>query len=229
MDTALNVLLVEDNDALREAIIELLNGAGHHVMAVDCAEAVVDDVAGGEVDVAIVDLQLPGEGGLSLIRRLRQGQPSLGILAMTALSSIGNRVAGYEHGADAYLVKPVDSRELLAAMAQAGRRSVATRAAAPGLVLDAGALRLSGPLDTQLVSEREAHLLAAFVRAPGQQLETWQVFLALGTPEGEAEKNRAMVAITRLRAKLVRVGAPGDCLRAIRQSGYRLCIAVRLA
>lgn len=229
MDTALNVLLVEDNDSLREAIAELLTGEGHRVMAVDCAEAVVDDLAGGDVDVAIVDLQLPGEGGLSLIRRLRQGQPSLGILAMTALSGIGSRVAGYEHGADAYLVKPVDPRELVAATGQAGRRNLATRTASPGLVLDTSALRLTGPLGAHPVSERETHLLSAFVRSPGQQLETWQVFQVLGTPEGEAEKNRAMVAITRLRAKLVRAGAPEDCLRAIRQSGYRLCIPVRLA
>ena len=74
-----------------------------------------------------------------------------------------------------------------------------------------------------------AYILAAFVRSAGQQLETWQVFQLLGTPEGEAEKNRAMVAITRLRAKLVRTGAAEDCLRAIRQSGYRLCVPVRLA
>ena len=95
--------------------------------------------------------------------------------------------------------------------------------------MEVGALRLQGPRGTCQVSEREAHLLAGFVRSAGQQLETWQVFQLLGTPEGEAEKNRAMVAITRLRAKLVRTGAAEDCLRAIRQSGYRLCVPVRLA
>lgn len=229
MDTPLSILLVEDHDALRAAISEVLTDAGHRVSAVDCAEAVVDDAEGGSVDVAIVDLQLPGESGLSLIRRLRAGQPNLGIIAMTALSSINSRVAGYESGADAYLVKPVDTRELVAATVQAGRRSVLTRPADAGLVLDVDALRLQGPAGTTAVSAREAHLLAAFVRAAGRQLETWQVFQALGTAEGENEKNRAMVAITRLRAKLLRAGASGDALRAVRQSGYRLCIPVRLA
>lgn len=229
MDTALSILLVEDNDALRDAITEVLTDAGHRIAAVDCAEAVADDVEGGVMDVAIVDLQLPGESGLSLIRRLRTAQPNLGILAMTALSDIGSRVAGYEHGADAYLVKPVDTRELVAATLQAGRRRLATQAAEPGLLLELGALRLRGPGGITSVSAREAHLLAAFIRAAEQQLETWQVFQALGALDSEAEKNRATVAITRLRAKLMRAGAPEDCLRAIRQSGYRLCVPVRLA
>lgn len=229
MDTALSILLVEDNDALREAITEVLTDAGHRVEAVDCAEAIVDGVDGGSIDVAIVDLQLPGESGLSLIRRLRAAQPNLGILAMTALSGINSRVAGYEHGADAYLVKPVDTRELVAATVQAGRRSLATKTTEPGLLLELSALRLRGPGGSTSVSAREAHLLAAFVRAAEQQLETWQVYQALGTLEGESEKNRATVAITRVRAKLLRVGAQEDCLRAIRQSGYRLCVPVRLA
>ncbi|MFM7067171.1 MAG: response regulator transcription factor [Gammaproteobacteria bacterium] len=229
MDAPLNIVLVEDNDALRDAVAELLSAAGHRVTAMDCAEALVEDAGAYPVDVAIIDLQLPGESGLSLIRRLRHGQPNLGIIAMTALSSVGNRIAGYEHGADAYLVKPVDPRELLAATVQAGRRSAATRPAQAGLQLDVGALRVEGPAGQVPVSEREAQLLASFVRAAGQQLETWQVFQALGTPEGSTEKNRTMVAIARLRSKLTRAGAPEDCLRAIRQSGYRLCVPVRLA
>lgn len=229
MDTTLNILLVEDHDALRDAVTEVLQDAGHRVSAVDCAEAVVDDASPGRTDVAIVDLQLPGEGGLSLIRRLRAAQPNLGIIAMTALSGVNHRVAGYESGADAYLVKPVDPRELVAAAVQAGKRSVATRLAKPGLLLDLRALRLEGPGGFTVVSGREAQLLSAFVLAAEQQLETWQIFQALGTPEGDNEKNRATVAITRLRAKLLRVGAEEDCLRAIRQSGYRLCVPMRLA
>jgi DNA-binding response OmpR family regulator len=147
---------------------------------------------------------------------------------MTALSGINSRVAGYEHGADAYMVKPVDTRELMAATLQAGRRSVLTRQPGPELLLDTAALRLRGPEGITPISERETQLLVAFVLAVGQQLDNWQVFQVLGIAEDQKEKNRAMVAITRLRAKLNRVSSKDDCLRVIRHTGYRLCIPVRL-
>ena len=74
---ALNLLVVEDNGDLREAIVDALARHGHRVHAVDCAEAVPELPGRAEIDIMVIDLNLPGEDGLSLARRLRQVQPHL--------------------------------------------------------------------------------------------------------------------------------------------------------
>jgi len=100
LDSLLNIVVVEDHQLLRESVVEMLTAAGHRVVGVESAEALGDEVALARIDVVVLDIQLPGESGLQLMQRLRRFQPGLGIIAMTALSAIQDRVAGYESGAD---------------------------------------------------------------------------------------------------------------------------------
>ena len=121
-DAALKILLIEDNDELREATLAFLQNQGHYVRGVPMAEE-INDVTGGFVpDVYVIDLNLPDEDGLSLTRRLRASHPNVGIVITTARAKIGDKVLGYESGADLYLTKPLEVPELCAAVAALGRR-----------------------------------------------------------------------------------------------------------
>ena len=231
MDSVLNVVVVEDHHLLRDSVVEMLAAAGHQVQGVESAEALVDEVVLSRIDVAVVDINLPGESGLQLIRRLRAAQPNLGIIAMTALSAIHSRVAGYESGADMYLVKPVDPRELAAAVSRCGQRSIQpapdARVAAT-LQMDARRRSLIGPAGEQRLSADEAVLLAAFLRSPGQRLENWQLLELLGIDATAKDKARIEVRVSRLRRKLLQAGGSADCLQSVRGAGYQLCASLRV-
>ena len=108
MAAHLSIVLVEDNDDLRELTADALRGEGHRVLALSCAEELDDQSAGESVDVFLIDLNLPGENGLSLCRRVRASRPDAGIVIMTARVALNDRIAGYKQGgADIYLTKPV--------------------------------------------------------------------------------------------------------------------------
>ena len=89
----LNLLIVEDNDDLRDSLADALGTRGHHVVALDCAEAVPEQAELTRLDLAIVDLNLPGEDGLALAQRLREAQPGLGIIMLTARAQSSDKVA----------------------------------------------------------------------------------------------------------------------------------------
>jgi DNA-binding response OmpR family regulator len=196
---------------------------------VESAEALGDEAALARIDVAVLDIQLPGESGLQLMQRLRRSQPGLGIVAMSALSAIHDRVAGYESGADVYLIKPVDPRELLAAVARCGQRSQqAVQGPRVPMTLDPLRRCLTGPAGEQRLSADEAVVLAALVRAPEQQLENWQLLELLQIDPSSTDKARIEVRLSRLRKKLLLAGAAPECLQPIRGTGYQLCVPLQI-
>lgn len=222
----LNLLIVEDNDDLRDSLADALGTRGHHVVAVDCAEAVPEQAELTRLDLAIVDLNLPGEDGLALAQRLREAQPGLGIIMLTARAQSSDKVAGYEHGADIYLTKPVSLQELAGAVQALGRR-LKPAGHDGGLRLDTRRLCLIGADGSvTALKPQEAALLAAFVRAPQQRLEHWQIAGLLGMPDHDINKPALELHIVRLRKKLP--GGTDDCtpIKAIRGWGYQLCVAL---
>jgi DNA-binding response OmpR family regulator len=230
VESLLNIFVVEDHQLLRESVVDLLSAYGHQVTGVESAEALGDEVALARIDVAVLDIQLPGESGLQLMERLRRSQPGLGIIAMTALSAIHDRVAGYESGADVYLIKPVDPRELLAAVARCGQRS---QQAAQGLqvpmTLEPLRRCLTGPAGEQRLSADETVVLASLIRAPEQQLENWQLLELLQIEPSGNDKARIEVRLSRLRKKLLLAGAAPECLQSMRGTGYQLCVSLQIA
>lgn len=235
MDThspRLNIVLVEDHDILRQMLAQALQEANHTVVALSCAEELEDVAAGQPVDVFLVDLNLPGEDGLSLTARLRAAYPLAGIIIVTARSGLNDKLEGYAHGADLYLTKPLEVPELCAAVAAQGRR----RQRVQGLLAQQHTYTL---LQQQLqltktghppvsMSPAEAAILVTFARAPGQRLAYWQIAEALGLDLQTYAKASLEVRIVRLRKKLVEAGAPATCIEAVRGHGYQLCIELRL-
>jgi DNA-binding response OmpR family regulator len=230
MAAHLSIVLVEDNDDLRELTADALRGEGHHVVALSCAEELEDHAAGAVADVFLIDLNLPGEDGLSLSRRIRQVQPLVGIIIISARSDLQDKIKGYDSGADWYLSKPVPLGELSAALKSFARRRQAQQVES---VTPAGGLRLQqralhGPTGSVRLTPAEETLLIAFARAPSGRLENWQLLELQGMDSAEASKTSLEVRITRMRKKLAQAGAQGHCLESIRGIGYQLLTPVQV-
>ena len=233
MDTHLNIILVEDHRALRKVTAGVLREEGHQVIALTCAED-LEDLAGAQAaDLFIIDLNLPGEDGLSLAQRLRAVHPQVGIIMLTGRDQPQDMVAGYRNGADLYLIKPVDPNALLAAIESLVRRlkpgvspSLAPQDAM--MSLDSLELRLCGPKGEVRLSSIEVRLITGLARAPGQRLALFQVAELMGQDEDEYKKGSVEVRMARLRKKLFDVGAPAECLKALRNEGYQLCMPIHI-
>lgn len=230
MAAHLSIVLVEDNDDLRELTADALRAEGHRVVALGCAEELEDKARGTAADLFLIDLNLPGEDGFSLARRIRQVQPLVGILIVSARSELQDKVDGYDCGADAYLPKPVPFEELRAAINSFARRRQAQHTTQLG---HGGSLRLRqrellGPAGQVHLTSAEEALLTAFARAPSGRLENWQLLELFGIDSAEASKTSLEVRITRLRKKLALAGAEGPCLEAIRSFGYQLQVPVQV-
>lgn len=229
MATGLKVIVIEDNDDLREAMVDALRGQGHQVSGIDCAEAFSEASAWQRVDILVVDLNLPGEDGLSLVTRARAIQPDVGVIMVTARSQPEQKLAGYNAGADIYLTKPVSLQELSATIRSLGLRVQAHSIRQAGLQLEMtrNLLQYPGQSDIQLTG-LECALITALVRAADQRLETWQLVEILGKGSAENPKLALEIGITRLRKKLENAKRDELHIRSIRGWGYQLQGRVQL-
>jgi DNA-binding response OmpR family regulator len=226
---SLHILVVEDNDGLREATVDFLIQQGHQTVGVVSAEDVDDTPTRGVPDLYLIDVNLPGENGFSLANRIRKSQPAAGIVLMTARGQLQDRLEGYTSGADNYLIKPVEQAELLVCINTLARRIKADALPSKnGLTLYPPTLRLSGPLGDITLSHGECMLLAALCRAAGQKLERWQAMQLVDTKDKGLVAANMEMRISSLRKKLSACGAPEDAIRTLRGFGYALNYPVQI-
>ncbi|WP_129774858.1 response regulator transcription factor [Peristeroidobacter soli] len=228
MDPHLNIAVVEDHEALRIVTVEALQSRGHRVTGVESAESLQEMLGNQPLELVVVDVNLPGEDGVSLARRLKQSHPDLGVIVVSAGTRLDDKLDAYECGADIYLTKPIAVEELCAAAGALGKRIQRTSHPPPsGFSLDLKRMRLRGPAGEISLTSQDATLLAALVRAPGRRLETWQLLEQLGWLE--TGKIALEVPVSRLRRKFSVVGATANPLIAIRKQGYQLSCDVVIA
>jgi two-component system, OmpR family, response regulator len=223
----LAILVVEDNDELREALVDALSTKGYHARGIECAELIPEQGDFPLVDLFIIDLNLPGEDGLSLAKRMRAVHPDIGIIMLTARSRMEDKCDGYASGADLYMTKPASLEELVAAIQALSRRL--RRVHESGFSLDIRQLCLCGPNGQTLsINAQEGVLLAAFIRAPQQRLENWQIAELLGMSLDTLSKPALELHLVRLRKKLRSCGGNASPIKVIRGWGYQLCLDIRL-
>lgn len=225
---ALKILIVEDNDDILQGWISFFQRCGHYVRGVALAEELLDELGGFTPDIYVIDLNLPDADGLDLVRKLRSVHPNVGIVITTARSQIGDKVVGYESGADIYFTKPVDPNELMAGIAALAKRFRPAAAHEQALYLRLARHVLDGPEGSVDLSPNESILLAGLVRAAGQPLARWQLAELLG--EGEVMPSAATIEMrmARLRKKLTAAGGVTPSIRAIYGRGYLLSCTVLL-
>lgn len=216
----MHILLCEDDDLIASGIVAGLDAQGLTVDRVASASAAQALLLAADFDVVILDLGLPDEDGLKWLKRMRQQGQDLPVLVLTARDTISDRVAGLQAGADDYLLKPFDLRELSARLHTLVRRA-SGRAVN---LIEHGPLSydpsrreawLAGqPID---LSRREQALLQALLHNRGRVLSTEQLKDSVYGFADEVESNALNVHIHHLRRKL-----GSQIVETVRGIGYRL-------
>ena len=223
----LRIVVVEDYDVLREAIVDLLRQDGHQVTGLAMAEDIDDEVSDGAPDLYVIDLNLPGEDGISLAQRIHRSQPDAMIVIASARTGLDDRLAGYEAGASVYLSKPIALEELRAIISNFCRRQVKQQPSVSCGILDPQNMQLTGPTTFCQLSQAEASLLTAFSRSSQNVLENWQVAQQL-FGDRDVSKDYIEVKLSRLRKKITDCGIGAPAIQVIRGHGYKLCFNIVL-
>jgi DNA-binding response OmpR family regulator len=227
MTTGLNIVVVEDHDILREILVDLLCQNGHRASGFFCAEDVDDEQKHALTDLYVIDLNLPGEDGLSLARRIRHAHPRVGIVMATARSSLSDKMTGYDSGADFYLSKPVDPEELLAVITAFARRTRQDQEKQVDILrLNGQRMTLTGPLGKVMLTQSEILMLSSLMIAPGQVLERWQIIANLVGEADTISDSSLEVRMTYLRRKIAEVGGDTPAIKAVRKYGYKLIVPI---
>ncbi|MCD6016071.1 MAG: two component transcriptional regulator, winged helix family [Solirubrobacterales bacterium] len=220
----MRILVVEDEEKMAGLIRRGLREEG---MAVDVAARGEDALwmAGStEFDAIVLDLMLPGIDGFETCRRLREDGVWAPVLMLTARDAVADRVAGLDHGADDYLVKPFSFAELLARLRALVRRGAAERPAvleAGGLRLDPATHRVSRDGTEISLSAKEFALLEVFMRHAGEAVSRFELLEHAWDYDYENRSNVVDVYVRYLREKVDRPFGT-DTIETVRGVGYRL-------
>jgi DNA-binding response OmpR family regulator len=200
----MKILLIEDDTQIGEGLLRALKDASFSVDWVRNGDLGRIAIQGGSYTTILLDLGLPGMSGLDLLRWLRGAGNSTPVLIITALDDVDTRVAGLDLGADDYLTKPFESKELLARIRAVIRRRSGFASATIGngrVTLDMNLRQLSFGGRTEEVSAREYALLLALLERPGAILSRQQLEERLYGWGEEVESNAVDAVIYSVRKK----------------------------
>lgn len=229
--TSTLIAVVEDDPAIRGLVVKLLGAEGYE--AIGCSDAgELDRLAGRRrIDLVVLDRMLPGEDGLSICRRLRQDLPDTSIVMVTAKGEDVDRIVGLEVGADDYLPKPFNPRELTARIRAVLRRTRESRSprsrlpseryAFAGWTLDLGSRELTGPDQRQVeLTGGEFELLRALIHHPQRVLNRDQLLDWTRGRNAMPYDRTIDVQLSRLRRKLGDDPRSPRIIRTVRGGGY---------
>jgi DNA-binding response OmpR family regulator len=226
-DAEIVVVYVEDDERLARLTVQYLTGHGVIVHLVTRGDLAVAEVVKVRPDVVLLDLMLPGIDGLEVCRQIR-GKLDVPIIMVTARTEEPDRVLGLEGGADDYVAKPFQSRELLArirAQARRGRGESGPRAErieVGGLVVDAQTMEVSVDGKVIPLTTIEFSLLYALAQRAGRVLAREQLLQMLHGSSDEAFDRSIDVVVSRLRSKIEQDARNPRLLKTIRGVGYML-------
>jgi len=223
------ILIVDDEPDVREVLEEYFVSHGYAVMSAESASAAKAMAAQHAIDLALVDIHMPGEDGLSLARHLRERYATIAIIMLTSAATIVDRVVGLEIGADDYVQKPFDPRELIARVksvlrrtSSAGRADIgAARVRIGRCVLDLTAHRLTDEKGNEVaMSPLEFDLLKALVEHPNRPLSRERILNLKRQSNWDPFDRSVDLRIMRLRKKVEPDPEHPRFIRTVRNEGY---------
>ena len=225
----LKILVVEDEDDIRDMLVMVLEQADLHVMAAASAEQAWSLLAEHHVDLVVLDWMLPGISGVELARRLKK-EPSykdLSIILLTARGEEEDKIRGLEIGADDYMTKPFSPKELVARIKAVMRRSGKLRESGQlsigDLTLDAEQHRLTIAGNTLDVSPTEFRLMQFFMSNPDKVYSRTHLLDQVWGRSVYIEERTVDVHIRRLRKLLAEFGRE-ELIQTVRGFGYRFSL-----
>ncbi|MBY9075486.1 response regulator transcription factor [Nocardioides sp. WL0053] len=215
--------ICEDDPAIRRVVLEALRLTGHEGVAAHTGgEAVRMFGHDDSLDVLVLDIGLPDADGRDVCQALRSGGQTAPVIFLTALDTVHDKLAGFSAGADDYLAKPFDVKELVARIEVLSRRGRTVVPDAPtDLVLDPARHSVSCQGRESMLTPTEFRMLAAITSRPGEVVRRRAV-VAAAWPDGAAvSENTIDSYIRRIRAKLEEVGSPLH-IQTVRGVGFTL-------
>ncbi|MBJ3775148.1 response regulator [Acuticoccus mangrovi] len=219
LDEAPHILLVDDDQRIRSLIERFLRKEGYRVTVAESAGHARRKLEGLMFDALVLDVMMPGEDGFSLLTTLKADTPDMPVLMLTAMAEPGERIRGLELGADDYLAKPFEPRELSLRLTNMMRRRPE-----PARVVRFGRFRfdvrreeLTADGDPVRLTDRERHLLKLFASRPGATIARHEL-----VADEDLGDRTIDVQINRLRRKLEDDPGEPKYLQTMRGQGYRL-------
>ena len=234
MTESTHIVVVDDEEDIRDTLEEYLSLQGYRVSCAEGGAALRRIVEESDIDLVILDITMPGEDGLSLARFLRE-TADVGIIMLTAAGDVVDRIVGLEMGADDYLAKPVDLRELLARIKAVTRRATGRAEAAPeagadpiptevcfgNCSLNMETHKLFGPDGQEIpITSMEFDLLKAFAEHPNRVLTRDQLLDMAHNRDWEPFDRSIDIRIARIRRKIEQDPAKPQVIKTVRGAGY---------
>lgn len=229
-----HVLVVDDDPEIRKLLGRYLDGQGFRVTLAANRRECEDRIRDHDISLVVLDVMLPDGSGLDICRSLRDSRPELAVILLTALKEDVDRIVGLELGADDYLGKPFNPRELVARIRAVLRRgrpepeaAVSTaRFAFAGFVADPGTRTVHAPDGREIdLTGGEFELLAVFLERPGRVLSRDSLLDLTRGRAGEPFDRSVDVLLSRIRRKLGDQGIY-KLFKTVRNGGYQLAVPV---
>lgn len=219
----MRILLAEDEKALSKALVKIFEKNNYSVDAVYNGEDALMYIESGDYDAAVLDIMMPKMDGITVLKKVRSSGSQLPILMLTAKSEIDDRVLGLDSGANDYLPKPFDTKELLARIRcmTRGKAETDTKLRMGNISLDRATFELASPSGSFRLANKEFQMMEMFLANPRQIFSSERIMEKIWGYDSESEINVVWVYISYLRKKLTALGANIQ-IKASRNAGYSL-------
>lgn len=219
----MRILIAEDEKALNKVLKKLLEKANFTVDSVFNGEDALVSVLDGSYDAVLLDIMMPKMDGINVLRRLRQEGNQTPVILLTAKSEVEDKVMGLDCGADDYIAKPFDSRELLARIRRVTRSKteVDSRLIFGNVILDRSTYELSTDSGKCRLASKEYQMFEYLMMNPNHVLSTDNLIERVWGYESDVEVSNVWVYISNLRKKLNELHSDIE-IKALRNAGYIL-------
>ena len=219
----MRLLLAEDELSLSRALVHILEKNHYSVDPVYNGQDALDYLENGNYDAVILDIMMPCVDGITVLKKLRTNGNQIPILILSAKSEVDDKVLGLDCGANDYLTKPFDSKELLARIRTMTRsiQAVDSKLTFGNITLDRATYELSSATNSFRLANKEFQMMELLMTNPRQLISTERFFEKIWGYDSDAELNVVWVYISYLRKKLSALNANIQ-IKATRNAGYSL-------
>lgn len=217
-----NILVVEDDKALNKLICRVLERNGHAVFSACGGEEALSLLDGTHIDLVLTDIMMPGTDGYELVAAIRAADTKMPVIFITAKSGFGDKLRGFNLGADDYMVKPIDINELVLRVNAILRRSrIANerRLVIGSTVLDADSFTVSAGGSTSALPQKEFLLLFKMLSYPGRIFTRYEIMDEIWGYDSESDEKTINVHISKLRSRFEENG--DFSIETVRGLGYK--------
>ncbi len=219
----MRILLAEDERALSRVLMKIFEKNNFSADAVYNGADALEYLSAGNYDVAVFDIMMPVMDGITALKALRASGNNIPVLLLTAKSEIDDKVMGLDSGADYYLTKPFNTKELLATLRAITRKPFETESKLTfgNITLNRSTFEMSSPSGSYRLANKEYQMMETFMANPGHVISAERLMEKIWGFDNEAEINVVWVYISYLRKKLSSLGS-NIRIRSSRNAGYIL-------